>query len=106
MKKILLISSPTIAAKILVKRTKHACNKNTRVGEAFMCDITILPKNEAKEHITSYDALILPPSLRYLLGKTEQINMPEGMPVAVIDSKMYGDLDGDGVLSLIEGLFV
>ena len=97
MKKVLLISAPTIATKMLSKQIVDAAD-----GQIEMA---VLPESVARDRVAEFDILLLSPGLRFLLDRPDRINMPENMPVAVLDSRHFGDINGEEIYAQIREIY-
>lgn len=91
MKKILLVCSAGMSTSIVVKKMQEAADaqgveaKIWAVGDAL-----------AKENAGEADCILLGPQVKFLLGKMEEI--ANGKPVAVIDMRNYGMMNGQAIL--------
>ena len=92
MKKIVLLCNQGMSTSIIVKKMLEAAKK-----ENFDCDISAFPSSEAKEKAADADIILLGPQVRFQ-QKTVASQCP-GRPVEVIDMKLYGRMDGAGVLA-------
>ncbi|MCE0802118.1 PTS sugar transporter subunit IIB [Buttiauxella sp. S04-F03] len=94
MKNILLVCAAGMSTSMLVKRMKeHAAANNVEVN------INALAISEAKDRIKKNEAdiVLLGPQVRFQKGEIEEIAQGK-IPVAVIDMKHYGQMDGKTVL--------
>jgi len=102
MKNILLVCAAGMSTSMLVKRMQeHADSNSVEVS------INALAIAEAKDKIkkNEADVVLLGPQVRFQKKEIEDITQGK-IPVAVIDMKHYGQMDGKSVLetalSLIE----
>jgi len=97
MKKVLIISTPSIASQRLIENTHKALEqKNIKV------EIDCMSENKARKHLEDYDLILIDPVLRFLLNLK---NFPSGnLNIAVIDSFDYGKLDGQAIAKYIMAL--
>ncbi|MFZ3390009.1 PTS sugar transporter subunit IIB [Buttiauxella gaviniae] len=94
MKNILLVCAAGMSTSMLVKRMKeHAVAGNIEVN------INALAISEAKDRIKKNEAdiVLLGPQVRFQKSEIEEIIQGK-IPVAVIDMKHYGQMDGKTVL--------
>ncbi|WP_312745647.1 PTS sugar transporter subunit IIB [Cedecea neteri] len=94
MKNILLVCAAGMSTSMLVKRMQdHAEAGNISVN------INALAIAEAKERIkrNEADVVLLGPQVRFQKSEIEEITQGK-IPVAVIDMKYYGQMDGKSVL--------
>lgn len=94
MKNILLVCAAGMSTSMLVKRMKdHAEAGNIEVN------INALAISEAKEIINKNgaDVVLLGPQVRFQKSEIEDVAQGK-IPVAVIDMKHYGQMDGKSVL--------
>lgn len=94
MKNILLVCAAGMSTSMLVKRMKeHAVAGNIEVN------INALAISEAKDRIKKHEAdiVLLGPQVRFQKSEIEEITQGK-IPVAVIDMKHYGQMDGKTVL--------
>ena len=88
------MASPTIAAQKLAESMVIAAYGGINVE--------ILSQSKAKGRLGEFDIILLSPNLRHLLNRLHTLGIPEGIPVHVIQSNVFGDLNGKEVLKLIE----
>lgn len=94
MKNILLVCAAGMSTSMLVKRMKeHAATGSIAVN------INAMAISEAKEIIkkNEADVILLGPQVRFQKKEIEDIAQGK-IPVAVIDMKHYGQMDGKSVL--------
>lgn len=97
MKKITLFCSAGMSTSMLVEKMKQEAAKQ---GKEY--EISAYSLNELDEHGSNSDVILLGPQVRFALSKV-QGKYPE-VPVSTIDMKMYGMMDGKGVLETAEKL--
>lgn len=91
MKKILLVCAAGMSTSLLVNRMKqHAEQLEEEI------EITALPVAEAGTIATEADIVLLGPQVRYQKSQVE--SMAGDVPVAVIDMRDYGTMNGEAVL--------
>ncbi|WP_350344077.1 PTS sugar transporter subunit IIB [Proteinivorax tanatarense] len=91
--KIMLVCAAGMSTSLLVTKMNGAA-----VKEKLSVDILAVSESEADEHLDSIDILLLGPQVRYLKSNMEEKLHGKDVPVSVIDSIMYGRMDGEGVL--------
>jgi len=96
MKKVLIISTMSIASEVLANRTAQAVKKRN-----LPVEITLMPEKESMELLHKFDILLLSPHLRFLLGNPDGLG---NLPVEVINSVDFGNLNGSAVADAIENM--
>lgn len=92
MKKILLVCSAGMSTSIVVKKMEAAAQakgietKIWAVGDAL-----------AKDNVGEADIVMLGPQVKFLLGKMQ--TLAGDTPVAVIDMRDYGMMNGEAILN-------
>ena len=92
MRKIILLCSAGMSTSMLVKKMQEAA-----AAENYECTIAAYPTSEAKEKASDADLILVGPQVRFAKGKIEE--QCPGVPVDVIDMKLYGRMDGKGVIA-------
>ena len=92
MRKIILLCSAGMSTSMLVKKMQEAA-----AAENYECAIAAYPTSEAKEKASDADLILVGPQVRFAKGKIEE--QCPGVPVDVIDMKLYGRMDGKGVIA-------
>lgn len=93
MKKIVLLCAGGMSTSILVKKMQAAAQEIN-----YDCEIAAYPTSEAKTKAADADLILLGPQVRFSLGKIQ--DQCPGIPVEAIDMRMYGRMDGKGVIEL------
>ena len=93
MRKIILLCSAGMSTSMLVKKMQEAA-----AADNYACEIAAFPMSEAKEKAADADIIFLGPQVRFSKGKVEE--QCPGRPVEVIDMKLYGRMDGKGVIAI------
>lgn len=93
--KIKLFCSAGMSTSLLVKKMES-------VAASRGLDVTIAayPEATVAQEIDDCDVALLGPQVRFMLGKFKEICEPKGVPVAVIDMRDYGMMNGEKVLDL------
>lgn len=97
MKNIVLFCAAGMSTSLLVTKMEKAAAE-----EGFECKIAAYSLNELKAQGPGADIVLLGPQVRYNLDKVKQA-LPD-KPVAVIDMKQYGMMDGKGVIAAVHKL--
>ncbi|MDQ1000649.1 PTS system cellobiose-specific IIB component [Neobacillus niacini] len=63
-------------------------------------NISAMPATEIYDELDGADVVLLGPQARYALDKVKSEAEPKGIPVAVIDSILYGTMNGGAVLDM------
>ena len=92
MRKIILLCSAGMSTSMLVKKMQEDA-----AAENYECSIAAYPTSEAKEKASDADLILVGPQVRFAKGKIEE--QCPGVPVDVIDMKLYGRMDGKGVIA-------
>ncbi|MDY5052428.1 MAG: PTS sugar transporter subunit IIB [Anaerovibrio sp.] len=97
MKKIVLLCSAGMSTSMLVKKMQAAAE-----AENYACEIAAYPMAEAGDKAADADVVLLGPQVSFNLGKVKA-QLP-GKPVDAIEMRMYGRMDGKGVLAFARKL--
>ena len=97
MKKIILLCAAGMSTSMLVKKMQEAA-----AAENFECEIAAYPTAEAKDKASDADVILLGPQVRF--AKDKVVAACPGIPVEAIDMKLYGRMDGKGVLETAKKL--
>ena len=97
MKKIILLCAAGMSTSMLVKKMQEAA-----AAENFECEIAAYPTAEAKDKAADADVILLGPQVRF--AKDKIVAACPGIPVEAIDMKLYGRMDGKGVLEAAKKL--
>lgn len=91
MKKIVLLCNGGMSTSMMVTKMKAAATK-----EDFACDIAAYALANAKEVAANADCILVGPQVKFKIQQIEK-DCP-GVPVAAIDMKDYGVMNGAAVL--------
>lgn len=91
MKKIVLLCASGMSTSMLVKKMKEAAQESN-----YECEIEAYPTSEAKTKASDADLILLGPQVRFSLNKIKD-QCPNAC-VEAIDMRMYGRMDGKGVI--------
>lgn len=95
MKKITLFCSAGMSTSLLVNKMKEAAKA---AGKEY--EIAAYSLNEAPQHAPEADVILIGPQVRFALNDLK--SKYPGKDIEVIDMRMYGMMDGKGVLALAE----
>lgn len=92
MMRILLVCNAGMSTSMLVARMEKAAKmKNMEV------EIAAFPLTQAEKELNEWDVVMLGPQVRHCLNQLQKVS--EGTPVAVIDMRDYGLMNGENVLN-------
>ena len=91
MKKILLICNAGMSTSMLVKKMQESAQE-----QGLDLEVEAQSLTEAKKHLEDYQVILLGPQIRYELANVTAAN---GLPVAAIDMRDYGMMNGPKVLA-------
>ena len=97
MKKIVLLCASGMSTSVLVNKMKEAA-----AAENFDCSIEAFSVSEAATKAAGADCVLLGPQIRFQQKKVTELL--KGTPVDVIDMRMYGRMDGKGVLDFARSM--
>ncbi|MGX7151166.1 PTS sugar transporter subunit IIB [Enterococcus ureasiticus] len=94
-KKIYLFCDAGMSTSIMVNKMMEVVNKHQ-----MPLEITAFPVARAQEVVDQEKpvAILLGPQVRFLLEKTKEQFVPQGIPVAAITPEIYGMMDGEKAL--------
>jgi len=91
MRKIVLLCASGMSTSMLVKKMEEAAAVMN-----YECNISAFPTSEASKRATDADIILLGPQVRFDLNKIKK--QCPGVIVEAIDMRMYGRMDGKGVV--------
>ena len=94
MRKIILLCASGMSTSMLVKKMQAAAK-----AENYEAEIAAYPTADAKKVASDADIVLLGPQVRFEAKKIAA-EVP-GVPVESIDMRLYGRMDGAGVLKLV-----
>ena len=97
MKKITLLCAAGMSTSMLVKKMQEAAK-----ADGYECSIDAFSASEAATKAADADVVLLGPQIRFSKGKISE-QLPN-VPVDAIDMRMYGRMDGAGVLAFARGI--
>ncbi|KON87935.1 PTS cellobiose transporter subunit IIB [Sporosarcina globispora] len=95
-KKILLVCSAGMSTSLLMSKMQKSAQE-----KGIEAEVAAMSSNEAVKQLAKEkaDVLLLGPQVRFMKGKFEKLVADTNTPVAVIDMKDYGRMDGEKVLA-------
>ncbi len=95
-KKILLVCSAGMSTSLLMTKMQKSAQE-----KGINAEVTAMSSNEATKLLAKQkvDVLLIGPQVRFMKGKFEKLVADTDIPVAVIDMKDYGKMDGEKVLA-------
>lgn len=94
--KVLLLCNAGMSTSLLT----NSMRKNAEEGD----EVNAVPESEVMENIGGVDVILLGPQIRYKLSEVEGKVAPQGVKVAVIDSRVYGMMDGKAAMAQARAL--
>ncbi|PLR98521.1 PTS sugar transporter subunit IIB [Bacillus sp. T33-2] len=95
-KRILLICSAGMSTSMLMTKMQKCAEERGIDIEVMAIASTTADKFLAKEKV---DVVLLGPQVKYLRGRYEKSLAKDNIPLAVIDMKDYGKMNGENVLN-------
>ena len=70
-------------------------------------DLSIKARGDAEveEYIEEIDLLLVGPHLKYMLHDLEEIAKPCDVPVRIVPEELYGSMDGEGIINMLQEEF-
>lgn len=70
-------------------------------------DLSIKARGDAEveEYIEEIDLLLVGPHLKYMLHDLEEIAKPCDVPVRIVPEELYGAMDGEGIINMLQEEF-
>lgn len=91
MRKIVLMCAAGMSTSMLVRKMQEAAK-----AMDYECSIAAYPTSEATKEGSDADIILLGPQVRFAASKVKE--QCPGVIVEAIDMRMYGRMDGKGVL--------
>lgn len=91
MRKIILLCAGGMSTSVLVKSMEKAA-----ADMGYACEFAAYATSEARDKASDADLILLGPQVRFAKSKIEA--QCPGVPVDAIDMRMYGRMDGKGVV--------
>jgi len=84
-----------MSTSMLVKRMQKAASE-----KGISAEIVAVSTADMYGEIDKADVILLGPQARYMLGEVKKAAEGRGIPVEVIDQRIYGMMDGEAVLKM------
>lgn len=99
-KKVLLVCGAGASSGFMAAAARKAVKK-------LGADIEFKAKSESEigEHINSVDLLLVAPHLKYMIDDVKGLCEEAGVKYGIIPQKVYGALDGQGLVKVAEEFF-
>ncbi|MBK8461243.1 MAG: PTS sugar transporter subunit IIB [Micropruina sp.] len=94
--KVLLVCAAGMSTSLLT----NAMMKSAQPGDA----VEAFPISELLSEIDRFDVVLLGPQIKFKLKDVEDIAKPKGIPVAVIDMRVYGMMNGPAAMEQARSL--
>lgn len=94
MKKIVLLCAAGMSTSILAKKMEEAAAKMD-----YPAEVAAYPTSEAREKTSGADIILLGPQVRFQQKKIEELC--PGIPVEAVDMRLYGRMDGEGIIRAV-----
>lgn len=93
---VLLVCAAGMSTSLLTNSMKKCADPSDRIDA--------LPASDIDAVIADYDVILLGPQIRYKLAEIQAKAQPLGKPVAVVDMRAYGTMDGNAAMSQARSL--
>lgn len=88
--KVLLVCAAGMSTSLLVTKMVQ----NGEPGDV----VEAVPVNEIGHNIDRFDVVLLGPQIKFRLAEVEKVAKPKGIPVGVVDMRVYGMMDGKSAM--------
>lgn len=89
--RVLLVCAAGMSTSLLV----NAMLKNAQPGDT----VEAFPITELLHNIDRFDVVLLGPQIKFKLKDVEAIAQPKGIPVAVVEPRVYGMMNGEAAMN-------
>ena len=96
MTKVAIFCAAGMSTSFLVSSIRKAAAKR-----GIELEIDAFPESQVKKFLGKVDVILLGPQIAYRKDAVEEMYRPYNTPVAGVPLKMYGTMDGDGVIDLV-----
>lgn len=93
--KIVLVCFAGMSTSMLVSKMEKVAAQR-----GIAAEIMAIPASEIYDNLEGTDVILLGPQARYTLDEVKSNAEPMNIPVAVIDSMLYGTMNGGAVLDM------
>ncbi|MFK4566834.1 PTS sugar transporter subunit IIB [Enterococcus sp. UD-01] len=94
---VLLVCNLGYSTGIMVTKMREVA-EGSKALQGTDVKIEAHPAGELREHIENFDVVMLGPQIKHQLAELTKLADQYGKPIAVIDSKDYGRVDGGNIL--------
>lgn len=98
-KKVLLVCGTGASSGFMAANARKAAKK-----EGLDVEIKAKSESEINDYLNEIDILLVAPHLKYMLDEVEGEASAAGVETAIIPQKVYGMLDGKGLVNEIKTL--
>lgn len=96
-KKILLVCGAGASSGFMAASARKAAKK-----KGLNYEIKARSEAELSKTLSAYDLLLIAPHLKYMLDEVKEIGAGAGISFDVIPQRVYGALDGQGLIEFIQ----
>ncbi len=94
--KVLLVCAAGMSTSLLTNNMM----KNAKPGD----EVAAVPISELLQNVDKYDVVLLGPQIKFKLKEVEEVCKPKGIPVAVVDMRVYGMMNGKAAMDQARAL--
>lgn len=95
--KILLVCGAGASSGFMAAAARKAAKK-----KGLDYEIKARSESELSENLSGYDLLLIAPHLKYMLDEVKEIGDAEGIKYGLIPQRVYGALDGNGLIDFAQ----
>ncbi len=96
---ILLCCAGGFSTNMMMQRMKEVI-KNSKKLELKDFNFKAIPADALEDDIDDWDVVLIGPQITHKVDHIKAVLEPKGIPFAVIDKDVYGEMDGATVLKL------
>ncbi|MTB64022.1 PTS sugar transporter subunit IIB [Streptococcus sp. zg-86] len=97
--KILLCCAGGFSTNMLMQNMRKVVQKSEVLKDEEF-DFTAIPADALEQEIDGWDIVLVGPQIAHKVDYIQSVLEPKGIPYAVIDKDVYGQMDGATVLKL------
>ncbi|MBF0786341.1 MULTISPECIES: PTS sugar transporter subunit IIB [unclassified Streptococcus] len=97
--KILLCCAGGFSTNMLMQNMRKVVQKSEVLNDKDF-DFTAIPVDALEQEIDGWDIVLVGPQIAHKLEYIKSVLEPRGLPYAVVDKDIYGQMDGATVLKL------
>lgn len=94
---VLLVCNLGYSTGIMVSKMREVAEKSHALKSSDI-KIEAHPAGELREFISDFDVVMVGPQIKHQMGELSKLAEEHDKPIAVIDSKDYGRVDGANIL--------